>query len=99
MLYLNGYPTICLVKNYIVPILCKEIFEIYCIYLVSGINHQSIYYPSFSFEQIMKLNNVKPINKEIYCLKKVDNVVFNSNLCKMFLKIFIVNINQNFIIQ
>jgi len=86
--YLNGYPTICLAKNYVAPILCKEIFDIYCIYLVSGINHQSIYYPSLSFEQIMKLNNVKPINKEIYCLKKVDNVVFNSNLCKMFFEKF-----------
>ena len=41
-------PNICLAKNYLAPIYCKEIFNCYTIYLVSGINHFNKFYKNKS---------------------------------------------------
>ena len=89
--YLNGLPNLCLAKNYMAPIYCKDIFKCYTIYLVSGINHFNKYYPSVSSQELMEntfnINNI--IEEEVNCNKLVDKIVINSNLTKdIFCKIY-----------
>lgn len=87
--YLNGYPDICFGKNYIAPLLCKEIFNCYTVYLVSGINHIS-YYKNIDANTFLSDNfiNTYNLDKEIECINTVDLIILNSNLCmKLFKKI------------
>ena len=72
--YLYKEPSICLAKNYLAPIFCKDIFDNYVVYLVSGINHIPTYYPNntalevleptFNLNTEYKINTENKINKE-----------------------------------
>ena len=96
--YLQGEPTICFAKNYTSPIECKKMFpnsKVY--YLVSGINHQYIFYPNYSYEDIMKLNSVQPLQDEISCIERIDKVIFNSNQTMSFFNKFYNNYKYKFI--
>jgi len=88
--YLNGYPDICFGKNYIAPLLCKQIFNCYTVYLVSGINHIS-YYKNIDANTFLSDNfiNTYNLDKEIECINSVDLIILNSQLCmKLFKKIY-----------
>ena len=94
--YLNGYPDICFGKNYIAPLLCKEIFNCYTVYLVSGINHIS-YYKNIDANTFLSNEFVNNYNleNEIKCIKVVDLIILNSQLCmKLFKKIYSNNLNK-----
>ena len=90
--YLKGTPTICFAKNYMAPYLCKEIFNCYTVYLVSGINHFCL--PKFSRttgQDIIKDRVVFNIDipKEIKCNTMVDLIVLNSKISlNIFNKIY-----------
>ena len=94
--YLNGYPDICFGKNYMAPVLCKEIFNCYTVYLVSGINHIS-YYENIDAKTFLsnKFVNTYNLEKEIECIKSVDLIILNSQLCmKLFKKIYSKYLNK-----
>lgn len=94
--YLKGTPDISLAKNYVAPVYCKEMFpSTYSIYLVSGINHFSMFYSKeeqkLTAKDVLNPNFVvKPqIKNEIICNKKADLIVLNSLLSKkLFDKIY-----------
>lgn len=89
--YLNGKPTICFGKNYAAPVFCKKIFNCFTIYLVSGINHNNIYYPTLSAEEMLDpdFKITKIIPDEIKCNELSDVIVFNSLLSfQLFQKIY-----------
>jgi glycosyltransferase involved in cell wall biosynthesis len=94
--YLGGVPTLCLAKNYAAPIMCKEIFNTKTVYLVSGINHQSMFYNKMSFNDLLNLDDVNPIPKELQCLEISDEVIFNSNLTKRFFNKFYRQFSHKF---
>ena len=50
--YLKAEPNYCLAKNYIAPLVCKELFNCYTVYLVSGMNHFNLY-PTTSAEELL----------------------------------------------
>jgi glycosyltransferase involved in cell wall biosynthesis len=79
--YLKIEPNYCLAKNYRAPYICKEIFNCYTVYLVSGINHFS-HYVTKSAEDILNPNFIidKEIPEEIHCNTICDNIVLNSKL-------------------
>jgi hypothetical protein len=88
--YLGGKPHICLAKNYIAPIFCKEIFNCYTIYLVSGIN--SLNNLNYPVSDILN-NKIKykfcDIAYETKCNEIVDMIVVNSDITyKLFLTIY-----------
>ena len=94
--YLNGYPDICFGKNYVAPLLCKEIFNCYTVYLVSGINHIS-YYENIDANTFLsdEFVNTYNLEKEIECINSVDLIVLNSQLCmKLFKKIYSNYLNK-----
>ena len=94
--YLNGYPDICFGKNYLAPLLCKEIFNCYTVYLVSGINHIS-YYKNIDANTFLSNEFVNTYNleNEIKCIKSVDLIILNSQLCmKLFKKIYSNYLNK-----
>ena len=90
--YLKGTPDICFAKNYIAPYLCKEIFDCYTVYLVSGINH--FCFPKFSkttCQDILKNKVIfdMDLSCEIKCNTLVDLIVLNSNISlNIFNKIY-----------
>ena len=88
--YLKTEPMICLAKNYRAPILCKEIFKCYTVYLVSGINHFN-HYIGKSATDILRTDfviNFKVL-EEIKCNNLCDKIVLNSKLCyDIFNKIY-----------
>jgi hypothetical protein len=94
--YLNGYPDICFGKNYLAPLLCKKIFNCYTVYLVSGINHIS-YYKNIDAKTFLSDNfvNTYDFETEIKCIKSVDLIILNSQLCmKLFKKIYSNYLNK-----
>lgn len=91
--YLKSRPTLCIAKNYIAPLLCKNIFECYTVYLVSGINHFSSFYKEKTAHEILepkyKIAENDIIPDEIQCNKTCNLIVFNSKLCmNLFEKIY-----------
>tara|TARA_Y100000389_G_scaffold204918_1_gene260787 strand:+ start:6147 stop:7256 length:1110 start_codon:yes stop_codon:yes gene_type:complete len=93
--YLNEYPTLCLGKNYVAPLLCKNIFKCFTIYLVSGVNHFGNYFKTECAQDILEnkfmiSNECKKYYKEeIMCCKRSDLIVLNSKLClDLFKKIY-----------
>ena len=83
--YLKKKPTICLAKNIIAPMICKKLFLNSTIFfLVSGINHIASFYPNYSYECLMKLNNIKTLQDEINCINCSDKIIFNSNQTMSF---------------
>jgi glycosyltransferase involved in cell wall biosynthesis len=95
--YLNSEPNICLAKNYHAPILCKKIFNCYTVYLVSGINHFSIFYNNISAIDLLnsKIDDTKIIKDEIECTNLVDLIIFNSKLCMDLFKKLYKKYNYN----
>jgi len=94
--YLNGYPDICFGKNYMAPLLCKNIFNCYTVYLVSGINHIS-YYKNIDANTFLsnEFVNTYKLDKEIECINSVDLIILNSQLCmKLFKKIYSNNLSK-----
>lgn len=82
---------ICFAKNYLAPILCKQIFNCYTIYLVSGINHFNLFYENKSANDLLDKNfKIDKINKkELECNNESDLIVLNSKLSlKLFNKIY-----------
>ena len=95
--YLGSLPDICIAKNYIAPIYCKNIFNCYTIYLVSGINHFYLYYDNITAEEFLDEKFIvdKNIDLEIECNKQSDLIVFNSELSKkLYMKIYPSSINK-----
>ena len=89
--YLKTKPTICLAKNYLAPQYCKDIFECYTVYLVSGINHVRLYYSNKSALELLDNNFIidKNFDHEIKTINIVDKIIINSELTKkIFLKIY-----------
>ena len=89
--YLGEKPTLCLAKNLIAPIYCKEIFDCYTIYLVSGINHFSKFYTKMCANEVLddkfKINEIN--DTELCCNKHADLIVVNSLLTlRIFNKIY-----------
>ena len=94
--YLNGYPDICFGKNYLAPLFCKQIFNCYTIYLVSGINHIS-YYKNIDANTFLSDNFINTYNrdKEIKCIESVDLIILNSSLSmRLFKKIYSNYLNK-----
>ena len=88
--YLKTDPKCCLGKNYLAPILCKQIFKCYTVYLVSGINHFN-YYTGKSACDILSTDFIIKVNvlAEIKCNNLCDKIVLNSKLCyDIFNKIY-----------
>ena len=94
--YLNVEPNYCLAKNYRAPYICKEIFNCYTVYLVSGINHFA-HYVGKSAEDILNKDfsiDIK-IPEEIKCNTLCDKIVINSKLSyDIFNKIYITFQNK-----
>ncbi len=89
--YLKTDVTHCLAKNYLAPLYCKEIFDCYTVYLVSGISLFQMCYKDKSAADILNDDfKINVINKEeTDCNNKVDSIVCNSELTKkLFLKLY-----------
>ena len=91
--YLKKEPNYCLAKNYRAPYLCKEIFNCYTVYLVSGINHFNLFYPTTSALELMgnsfviDKNNI--INEEVKTCTLCESIIVNSQLTyEIFTKIY-----------
>ena len=89
--YLKAEPNFCLAKNYIAPYLCKKLFNCYTVYLVSGINHFNLFYPTTSATELLKtsfiINTV--IKEEVETNKLCDKIIVNSKLTyDIFKKIY-----------
>jgi len=95
--YTRSKIDICLAKNYLAPIYCKELFSCYTVYLVSGINHQNAFFSNMNYYEIMNLNSVPDITSEIICLNTIDKILFNSNLVKDFYNKFYTKYKDKFI--
>jgi hypothetical protein len=95
--YLGSYPNVCLAKNTLAPVLCKKIFNVQTIYLVSGINHQPLFYKNLSYHEILKLDSIEYYSKEETCLENVDKVLFNGKQTLDFFNKFYKKYNQKFI--
>jgi len=94
--YLGSMPDICIAKNYMAPIYCKNIFNCYTIYLVSGINHFYLYYDNISANELLDDSFIidKEIEMEIECNKKSDLIILNSLLSKKIFQKIYPNINN-----
>jgi glycosyltransferase involved in cell wall biosynthesis len=94
--YLKNEPNYCIAKNYVAPYLCKKIFNIYTVYLVSGINHFNYYTKTSAIEFLkdsFKVN--KEIKEEILTNEICDSIIVNSNLSyDCFKKIYPQFINK-----
>ncbi len=81
--YLKKRPTICLAKNYVAPMLCKEIFNCKTVYLVSGINYFNKF-NTLSASQLLNKDykiDKNYLNKyEIKSINACDLIVCNSSL-------------------
>jgi hypothetical protein len=89
--YLKASPNVCLVKNYLAPQFCKEIFNCSIIYLVSGINHFRLFYPLKSATEVLDENFIIDNNfePEIITNTLADKIILNSHLTKqLFIKIY-----------
>ena len=91
--YLKTEPNYCLCKNYRAPYVCKEIFQCYTVYLVSGINHFNLFYPRTSAVDFLENSFVLDKNKinieEVKTNKLCDSIITNSHLAhKLFQKIY-----------
>ena len=91
--YLKREPNYCLAKNYRAPYLCKELFNCYTVYLVSGINHFNLFYPTTSALKLMgnsfviDKNNI--IKEEIKTCNLCESIIVNSQLThNIFTKIY-----------
>ena len=95
--YLNASPDICIVKNYLAPQFCKDIFNCYTVYLVSGINHFRLFYPLKSATEVLDENFIidKIFQQEIITNTLADKIILNSNLTKkLFIKIYPQFVNK-----
>ena len=91
--YLHAEPTLCLAKNYLAPQYCKEIFKCFTTYLVSGINHFRLFFPTQSAQEILdesfQLNDEYKFEKEIKTLDMVDLAINNSKISNdIFMKFY-----------
>ena len=91
--YLGHKPNLCLVKNYLAPQFCKEIFECYTVYLVSGINHFRLYFPEKYAQQILDesfhLKESDIFKNEVKTLDMVDLAINNSKISNdIFIKFY-----------
>ena len=95
--YLNENPDICLVKNYLAPQFCKDIFNCYTVYLVSGINHFRLFFPNKTSTEVLEKNFIINNNfePEIITNTLADKIILNSNLTKqLFIKIYPQFVNK-----
>ena len=91
--YLNTEPNYCLAKNYRAPYLCKELFNCYTVYLVSGINYFNLFYPTTSaiklLEDSFTIGKNDRIGEEIKTCTLCESIIVNSELThKIFTKIY-----------
>lgn len=89
--YLKTTPNICLAKNYLAPQFCKDIFNNYVVYLVSGINHFRLFFPLKSATEVLNENFIidNVFDAEVTTNKIVDKIILNSELSKqLFIKIY-----------
>jgi hypothetical protein len=98
-LYLKSEPNYCLAKNYRAPHICKEIFNCYTVYLVSGINHFSLFYPDTSALELLDnsfiIDKNNKIDEEIKTCNSCDSIIVNSKLTyDIFKKIYPEYINK-----
>ena len=95
--YLNKNPDICLVKNYLAPQFCKDIFNCYTVYLVSGINHFRFFFSNKTATEVLDKNFIINNNfePEIITNTLADKIILNSNLTKqIFIKIYPQFVNK-----
>jgi len=95
--YLNAVPNICLVKNYLAPKFCKEIFNCYIVYLVSGINHFRLFFPLKSACEVLNKNFIidNIFQPEIITNTLSNKIILNSELTKqIFIKIYPQFVNK-----
>ena len=90
--FLKSSPTVCIAKNYVAPLLCKQIFNCYTIYLVSGISY-FLKNDNLTAQQLLSSNykiNYNLVNKrEVNTIKNIDLIICNSNLTRnIFNKIY-----------
>ena len=82
--YLKVEPNYCLAKNYRAPYLCKEIFNCYTVYLVSGIKHFNSFYPTTSAIKLMDdsftIGKNDKICEEIKTCTLCESIIVNSKL-------------------
>ena len=93
--YLHAEPNYCLAKNYRAPYLCKQLFNCYTVYLVSGINHFNFFlseqlvlqtYRRSSFHNWYENNS---ISEEIKTCNQCESIIVNSKLTHdIFKKIY-----------
>ena len=91
--YLHEEPNMCLAKNYLAPKFCKNIFNCYTVYLVSGINHFRLFFPEKSALEILdnkfSMNTKFVNNNELFTNQICDKIVCNSLLTKkIYTKIY-----------
>jgi len=84
--YLNGYPTITLNKNFLAPLLIKDMFtNTYQIYLVAGIESFDWYYSKHPTDLTPGTKLAKTENLRYHIEEQVNNtcdlIVLNSYLC------------------
>ena len=91
--YLHAEPNYCLAKNYRAPYLCKQLFNCYTVYLVSGINHFSSFYPTISATKLLEssfiIDENNSISEEIKTCNQCESIIVNSKLTHdVFKKIY-----------
>jgi hypothetical protein len=91
--YLKREPNYCLAKNYRAPYFCKQLFNCYTVYLVSGINHFRCFYPTTSALELLEdsfiIDENNSISEEINTCNLCDSIIVNSELThKIFTKIY-----------
>jgi hypothetical protein len=91
--YLKSEPNYCLAKNYRAPYLCKELFNCYTVYLVSGINHFNLFYPTTSAIKLLEdsfiIGKNDKIGEEIKTCTLCESIIVNSRLTyEIFMKIY-----------
>lgn len=90
--YLHAEPNYCLAKNYVAPLLCKNIFNCYTVYLVSGINYFNSY-PTISATNLLDnsyiIDKNNSIIEEIKTCNLCESIIVNSKLTHdIFKKIY-----------
>jgi hypothetical protein len=80
--YLGQCPDFCLCKNYVAPVMCKDLFKSTIIYLISGLTLFDGRINDLSAQDfLLSTNQINiTIPGEITASKKSDYIVFNSQL-------------------
>ena len=96
--FLGNMPDICLCKNYKAPLICKNIFNCYIVYLVSGIsffnNNKNITAEDF-LNVNFSINDIDTNMTEIESINASNDIVCNSSLSrKIFNKLYPFCINK-----